>query len=149
MKRFEFRLDRVLEWRQTELDLELAGLGRLTAEAQAIDRRRAEVEAERSAAEQSLVSSTTVEAQQLAALDAFRAWALQERVRLVQARTACETRIGEQRQRVLEARRRLRLLEKLKGTRKSEWEAEFSRETENLAGELYLARRARPVARST
>jgi flagellar FliJ protein len=149
MKRFEFRLERVLEWRQTQLDIELAGLGRLVAEAQAIDRRRADLEAERAAAERSLVSMATVEADELASLDAFRSWATHERERLIRQRAEWEGKIGEQRQRVLEARRKRRLLEILKEKRKAEWTAEFDREMESLAGELYLARRAASAARST
>ncbi len=142
MKRFEFRLERVLEWRHGQLDIELAGLGRLTAEAQAIDRRRGEIEAERASAEKSLMSSATVEAQQLTALDAFRAWVRQESGRLASQRAEWEHKIAEQRRKVLEARRRFRLLERLKERRRAEWDAEFNRELENLAGELYLARRA-------
>lgn len=141
MKRFEFRLERVLEWRRAQLDIELAALGRLTAEAQAIDRRRGEIEAERASAESSLFASATAEAQQLAALDAFRAWAREECGRLANRRAEWERKIAEQRQKLLEARRRSRLLERLKERRRAEWDAEFNRELENLAGELYLARR--------
>lgn len=147
MKRFEFRLERVMEWRRTRLEIEITELGRLTGEAQAIDRRRQQVEAEREAAERSLVGSASVEAQQLAALDSFRTWAHHERDRLLRLRAECEERIAAQRQKVLEARRDCRLLERLREKRLSEWEAEFSRELENLAGELYLARRANSVAR--
>jgi len=41
---------------------------------------------------------------------------------------------------VLEAQRRVRLLERLRERRFSEWEAELNRELEALAAESYLAR---------
>lgn len=143
MKRFEYRLQRVMEWRESQLEIELAGLGRVTAEGRAIDQRREEVEAERAAAEKSLTTAALVEAGQLAALDEFRVWAHQERERLIRKRAECEKRIEAQRKRVLEARRRFRLLERLKERKLAEWTGEFNRELENLAGELFLARRGR------
>lgn len=149
MKRFEFRLQRVMEWRESQLEIELATLGRLTAEGMAIDRRRQQVENECRSAEKSLVAGTAVEAQQLAALDGFRIWTRQECERLVRKRAECEKLIEDQRRQVVEARRRFRLLEQLRERRLAEWSSEFSRELESLAGELYLARRARSAARSS
>jgi hypothetical protein len=94
-----------MDWRRTRLEIELAGLGRLTSEAETVDRRREQVEAERARAERSLVGSASVEAQQLAALDSFRTWAHHECARLHRLRADCEIKIAEQRQRVIEARR--------------------------------------------
>ncbi len=138
-----------MEWRESQLEIELAALGRLTAEGLAIDQRREQVEAECRSAEKSLVAGRAVEAQQLAALDGFRIWAHQESERLVRKRAECEKRIDDQRRQVIEARRRFRLLEQLRERRLTEWSGEFSRELESLAGELYLARRARSAARSS
>ena len=143
MKRFEFRLERVLNWRRSRLDLETAALGRLHASAQAIDLRRQELETERSAAARSLVTAGSVDAQQLAALDAFRGWVRQERERLARERAACERKIEEQRRIAVEAQRSLRLLERLRERRWTEWETEFARELDGLAGELHLARLTR------
>jgi hypothetical protein len=149
MKRFEFRLDRVLEWRRTQLEIELAQLGAFTGEALAVDRRRDQVQADYSAAERSLLSSTSVEAGELGALDRYRVWSRQESQRLAVRRAEWEQKISAQREKVIEARRGCRLLERLKQKRLAEWTVEFDREIENLAGELYLARRSSSTARST
>jgi hypothetical protein len=149
MKRFEFRLDRVLEWRRTQLEIELAHLGALTGEALALDRRRGQVQADYVAAERSLISSASVEAGELAALDRYRVWSRQESARLLARRAEWDQKISAQREKVIEARRAGRLLERLKEKRRAEWTVEFDREIENLAGELYLARRTSSPARSS
>ncbi|MBI4877812.1 MAG: hypothetical protein HY822_24535 [Acidobacteria bacterium] len=143
MKRFEFPLERVLKWRRARLDAELAALGGLRTEAQAIDERRSAIDSERAAAERALAGAAILEARQLEALDGFRAWSQRESRRLSGQRAECERRIDAQRQRVAEARRGFRLLERLRQVRQAEWSAQLDRELENLAGELHLARIAR------
>jgi hypothetical protein len=147
MKRFEFRLDRVLEWRRTQLEIELARLATLAEQAQAIDRRRREIQADYIAAERSLLASADIDAADLAALDRYRIWVREESARLAARRAEWEQKICEQRGEVMAARRRCRLLERLKQKRLAEWNAEFDREIESLAGELYLARRSNSAAR--
>src|ERR1039458_7519716 len=55
-------------------------------------------------------------------------------------RMACEQQVAAQRQKVLEAQRQCRLLEKLEQRRHAEWRREADREMESLAAESFLAR---------
>ncbi len=59
---------------------------------------------------------------------------------LAEAVRQCEQRLAAQRKRWTEARRRCRLLEKLKERRRAEYDYEMNRELESLASETFLAR---------
>ena len=59
--------------------------------------------------------------------------------RIAAQRAAREQDLARQRQTMLEARRRYRLLERLRDRRWEEWRAAASRELENFASESYLA----------
>jgi flagellar biosynthesis chaperone FliJ len=58
---------------------------------------------------------------------------------LAQRRVEGEKKLEECRNAMLEARRRCRLLEKLKERRKADWTVALNRELEELASESYLA----------
>lgn len=140
MKRFVFRLESVLRWRRSLFEQEQNRLHALVAERDAILLRLKELEELRQRAEQALLEAPAVTGSELAALEAYRRRLNLERARKQQELTDCEARIEAQRQRVLEAQRRVRLLERLRERRFSEWEAELNRELEALAAESYLAR---------
>jgi len=55
-------------------------------------------------------------------------------------RVACERQSAAQRQKVLEAQRQCRLLERLEHRRHAEWRRAADREMESLAAESFLAR---------
>jgi flagellar protein FliJ len=139
MQRFQFRLAGVLGWRALQLELEERKLEALVAE-----RRQGEAEAERVAARrrdaERLLASDSIEGQELAALDAHRDSLARAAGRLRAAAAQRERRIAEQRARVLEADRRVRLLERLKERRLAAWEIEAARELDTLASETYLAK---------
>jgi hypothetical protein len=82
----------------------------------------------------------SVVAADLVALDAFRRYAVRERARFHAALADCGRRIGEQQKRVMEARRRVELLDKLREKRWTAWNTELAREIEAQAGEAYLAK---------
>ena len=140
MKRFVFRLESVLRWRRSLFGQEHNRLRALVAERDAILLRLKELEELRQRAEQALLEAPAVTGSELAALEAYRRRLNLERARKQQELADCEPRIEAQRQRVLEAQRRVRLLERLRERRFSEWEAELNRELEALAAESYLAR---------
>jgi flagellar export protein FliJ len=140
VKRFVFRLESVLRWRRSLFEQEQNRLHALVAERDAILLRLKELEELRQRAEQALLEAPAVTGSELTALEAYRRRLNLERARKQQELTDCEARIEAQRQRVLEAQRRVRLLERLRERRFSEWEAELNRELEALAAESYLAR---------
>jgi flagellar export protein FliJ len=140
VKRFEFRLQQVLEWREKQLELEDARFKQEAAAIASLDRERAELISAGLQAETQLLSSAAVSGQDLAALAGFRQH-IQARTREIAARRAeARKRLEAQQKVMLEARRRCRLLERLKERRLSEWQAACDRETEALASESFLAR---------
>ena len=128
MKAFHFRLDRVLDWRRTELDLEESRLKQLHAAIALLDRERAALEAARDAAVRAVVSQDAVDGAELQALSSYRAAVRLQSARLVQKRREREAELVRQQQKLLEARRRMRLLENLKDRRRVEWNYEMERQ---------------------
>lgn len=140
MKAFGFRLDKVLDWRRTELSLAESRFQQQTAALAAIDQSRASLDAAALAAETALRSSSSVEGSELAALDAFRRHLAARRAELAAARIKAHRELDVRRGAMLESRRRVRLLERLKDRRLSEWRHDLNRELDELASESHLAR---------
>jgi hypothetical protein len=139
MKSFRFSLDRVLDWRRTQLELEENRFRQRAAALAAIDRARAEVEAAAVAADLEVRRWSLVAGADLSALDEFRKHARSQQELLAARRAACARELSAQQAAMLEARRRCRLLERLKDRRWSEWKSAGDRETEEVAAESWLA----------
>lgn len=139
MKRFEFRLEAVLRWRLSELESEQARLQNLFAELAAIRTSIDELDAAQTP-ERTTVHSPAATPGERVALDCWIRWARAERDSRIAKAADCERRIAGQRARVVEARRKAELLEKLRERRRSEWTAELGRELEAVAAEAYAAK---------
>jgi len=142
MTPFRFRLEKVLAWRQRELEHEDQKFKRELAALAELDRRHAELEATGVRAEIQVREWSPLAGADLAALGSFRLRVKQEEKALAAARADREKRAEAQRLVMLEARRRCRLLERLRERRLAEWEKARDREIEELAVESCLARRA-------
>lgn len=140
MKRFDFPLERVREWREKQAAVEEAKLERLLGELSAIEAARAELDREQDRNEQMIVRAEGVTALDLRALDGFRRYAKAERGRFENLRADCLKRIDAQRAVIMEARRRFELLDRLKQRNLRAWTADLNRELEANAAEAYLAR---------
>jgi flagellar export protein FliJ len=143
MKAFRFRLDRVLDWRRTELDLEESRLKQLHARIALLDRERAALEAARDAAVRALLSRDSVDGTELHSLSSYRAAVRLQSIRLAQQRREREAELARQQQKLLEARRRMRLLENLKDRRRVEWNYEMERQAQGEENGLFRAHRLR------
>ena len=143
MKSFLFPLQKALDLRTRQLELEEVCYKKHLAEVAELDRKRAEVEASGMRAEVQVRSWSPVGAGDLTALGNFRLRArkLEEQIRL--RKVEAVKQMEEQFQVMLEARRRCRLLEKLKGRRLEEWTAARDHELEEIAAESYLSRWSR------
>jgi len=141
MKRFEFRLDRVVAWREEQLDLEESRLHQFQAELQHLEARRTALDSEEAASANALVRVAAVSAEDLHQEDRFRRYAAHERELIALKKTATERSINEQRARVLEARKKLELLKRLRARRLAAWTADLDRELEQQAAEAHLSRR--------
>jgi flagellar export protein FliJ len=144
--RFHFRLQRVMEWREKQLELEEARLKQRTAEVSDIDRTKAAVEAEVVEVETRLRKGGAVFGQDLAALSGYRRHVQLRIVDLAKERAQAVERLAAQEAAMLEARRRCRLLERLKERRLAEWESARDKELEEVASESYLSRWVRDSA---
>ena len=92
-----------------------------------------------------LIRSPAIQASELAALGWFRHRAKQRDLQLSQKCRMSEQALEQQRAVALTAQRRLRLIEKLRDRRHSEYQYEVARELEALASETYLASFARSM----
>jgi len=142
VKRFWFPLETARRWRERQADMEEARLQALFAEKQAIERRMAAL-ADELQAEHRRIEDRTCDARELAMLDEFRTWVNREKHRLIAVRAECERRIAAQQAALVEARRRFQLVDRLKEKALIEWHAANAKEQEDLAAELYLARKVR------
>ncbi len=143
MTTFRFRLQRVLEYRQTQLELEEVTLRQQAAALAELDRGRAGLEAAGVQAERQVRQGAELDGADLAALAAFRASLRRRAQELAARRAECAGLIAQQRGAVTEARRRCRLLERMRERRLAEWNAAYDRELETTAAESYLAQWAR------
>lgn len=143
MKKFQFPLDRVLAWRQTQVRLEEAALDRLRGELDGIDRRRVELDQAVLEARDRLLGSASATGPEIAALEHYRAAATQQALRLAHERHEREQAALRQAAAVQERRREARLLERLRDRRWEAWRAQAAREWEQQAEESHLARLVR------
>lgn len=147
MKRFEFPLERVRQYRKLELDTEHARLEQAQARLNAVDamitdlHRQEKQEEQESREARSKGGHTAVE--NALQHTRFQSYLLRMAHMLDQQRAQVAQALERQRLVLLEARRRFEILDRFRQSSRAEWQAEFNREQENLAGELFLAKHAR------
>jgi hypothetical protein len=140
MSAFQFRLDRVLEWYRTKLQLEQSRLAACLAALHMVQERNARLQAERLAAEREAISGSSILARDLAYLGSYRTRAKKDATKMEQERVSLERVLSDQRAAVLSAQRRVRLVEKLRERRLSEHRHAEDQALENLAAEAYLSK---------
>jgi flagellar export protein FliJ len=144
MKKFAFSLETARRWRERQAEIEEVRLQALFAEKRTLQERVVSLQAELEA-EHVRIEDKSVDAGELARLDDFRVWVTREKKRLGISLAEYDKRIEAQRAVLLEARRRFQLVDRLKEKSLIEWCKAGAKEQEDLAAELYLARRSRPV----
>jgi flagellar export protein FliJ len=140
MQNFRFSLEKVLGWRRTELQAQEARLAALFAERSRLDAARGKVRATRDTAGSRMLEAGTIYGIDLASLSGFLRRLENELISLDRRRAQSGEEILKQRARVVDANRRVKLLEKLKDRRLVEWRLAWQRETDSLASEAFLAR---------
>ena len=140
MQSFHFRLEKVLAWRRTELELEQYRMRLLCVELEQIEQSRARLTAERVVAHHEILRARRIDGAELNAHAARLVYFDGQERALLRRRREQEELINVAHKRLLEAQRRLRLLEKLKTGRHAQWKTELNREIEAFAAESHLAR---------
>jgi hypothetical protein len=132
-----------MDWRRTQVQLEQAKLERLHAELHNVEARIATLRNDVQASHKAVVLSRAATGAELAALDAFRRSAAAQSVHLETAAGGCRKRIAAQMEVITQRRRDARLLERLHERRFAAWTADYAKEIDQQADELYLASRGR------
>ena len=140
MRDFHFPLEKALDWRKIQLELEEARYKQQLAALSGLDRQRAEVEASGIRAEIQVREWRPIAAGDLTSLGNFRLYVKSRESEIARLRFEAAQKLAEQQKLMLEARRRCRLLERLKERRLAEWTAARDHEIEETAAENYLAR---------
>jgi hypothetical protein len=143
MKRFNFPLDRVRRWRLEQLNVEELKLQQLRAELEGLAAAKCLIQDELTETQQQVLGQTYMQSVELETLDSYRIYS-RGRIRDLENREwERGTKVVEQRAKVIEARRQFELLEQLRKKSFGAWKTAVDKEQEDLASELFLARRGR------
>jgi hypothetical protein len=148
MKSFQFPLQKALDWRRAQLALAEGRVERQVAALAAIDQARTELAAMGHRADLEVRQLQPLEGGDLSALGRFRLAIKVRGAELAAQRVECQKELAARQADLLEARRRCRLLDRLKERRWAEWQSARDRELEELASDSYLAQWARRHASS-
>jgi flagellar biosynthesis chaperone FliJ len=139
MSRFQFPLQRVLSWRESQLSIEEADLERLRFELTTLETALRELESREAQEVELMQCPRSLKAGELAGIANARKWVVWERKRLQSRIADCLRRIELKTAALMEARRKVRLMERLKERRQASWTREDNRALEDLAGESAVA----------
>jgi len=135
VKGFLFPLERVLSWRQTEQTMAEAALARLLAEQRSTHQTRVDLQTGRVTAQVVVARAPSSPGTEIDKLDRLRMWTDREDRRLSARLMELQKAIDDQKRAVAAAIQKVRMLERLRTRRHSEWTAEMDHELENLTGE--------------
>lgn len=147
MKKFHFTLAAALKLRENQLEAERTKLQQLFAEEQGSKAALESIAADRRSAAAFIQDSPSVTATDLRALSTFTMGA-DSRTAFLHEKMARQARaIQEQKARVMQAERKVRLLTKLREKKFDAWTQEINREIELAAQESWLSKRHVEVSR--
>jgi len=142
MKAFEFRLERIADYRRqqaevarNELQRMTALLDRLAAERDSLEQRAIQMRA-------NTMSRPDLTGQDLMALSAYEDHASRTVKQIDLKKAEVAKQVDKQRSVVLETERNVKLLDRLRDRKFQEWQAESDRELDALAGDSHMARLA-------
>jgi flagellar export protein FliJ len=142
MKRFEFRLSRVLDFRQTQAEVERSRLLGLLAAVQRIDNEAESLRRQAADARGQLERSASVSGEELFALNGFERHIRNRTAMLDRARNEAQLQVRKQQAAVIAAEQKVTLLLKLRQRKLVRWTLEEEKERETVAAESHLARLA-------
>jgi flagellar export protein FliJ len=140
MQAFRFRLAKVLEWYVRQYEEEELRFGACVAALAEAQKSISALLAERVAVDAEMVARKSMFARDLLALDLYHLGVKKRELELNDLRDRCESALREQRERLQAAQRRVRLLEKLKERRQSEYVYAETRELDELAADAFFAK---------
>ena len=123
-------------------------LQRLFSELRGIEEGRQRVADELAEASHQIRAQAVPNAVDLVNLDSFRLYTATRLLQIAATQEKCQVQVDLQRQLLVEARRRYELLDRLKQKALAEWRVQRDKEEEELAAELFLAKRRRELQTS-
>lgn len=140
MRKFEFRLSRVLEFRQQELDLEQSRLYALLSQQKSLEEEEALLKNQLAEARDEAFGNPQLSGSSLQTLAQFQRYVVDRCGRLETQKAELAVRVRGQQARIVEAERRVNLLLKLKDRKQDAWTIEQEKELESLAADSFLAK---------
>ena len=142
MKRFVFPLEQIRSWHSTRLQLEEAELEAIVDRQRRTEAAYADICTQRSEFEQQTLHQMLIESSELARVEQFRVYAATEGRRLLAAQTAFAQEVAVRRGRIIELKRKIELLNRLKERQHNTWSAEEAKELQAAADEAFLQKLA-------
>jgi flagellar export protein FliJ len=146
MTTFHFRLQRVLEFRGTQFQVAESECHRAAARLRSIQAQQAALAARKSETRKAFANLPEAEGSDLMPLPDWYQWTEKAGSRLSSLERTAVEELQKHRDALIEARRKVRLLEKLRDKRQAEWQQQFDREIEELAADSTNSRYARRTA---
>jgi flagellar export protein FliJ len=143
MNAFRFRLQRVLDFRRVQFQLAESEYHQAEARLRGIQAQYAALAAKKSETRISFTRLPIVSGRILEPLTYWFQWTETEALRLAGLEKALALEVRKRREALVEAQRKVRLLEKLRENRHLDWKAGFDREIEELAADSTNSRYAR------
>ena len=146
MKRFHFPLERIRQFRRLQMETEESRLAECRQRLEAVNHMVAELDRQREDADEDARRRTGAGLAKPAELESLALWRGHARrldAELAERRSKEAVAVELQRRRLVEARRKYEILDRLRDKTLRGWRADWDRETEALAGELYLSRWSR------
>jgi hypothetical protein len=140
VKAFQFPLERVLHWRRTQLELERAAMERLVQRRMELQEAVRALAARRMEADVSIAHAEGFPGRDVQTFSAYQARARREKAALMERGQILDRETAAQLAIAMEAQRRVKLLERLRGQRLREWTSATDAEQERFAAEAWLGR---------
>lgn len=140
MKKFAFPLDRALDWRRLQLQLEEASMERMNIQFRHLLEQAQLLDVQAHQQRSQILENRQALGIELSTMDHYRKSLHAQKMQLDHQAILLKNQLAEKAETVKARRRDVRLLEKLKQQRLQEWTQESSREVESLAEESYLVR---------
>lgn len=142
MKAFEFRLERIADYRRQQADLARNELQKLTGLFDRLAEQRRNLEQCAADTRANTLRRSDLTGQDLMALSAYGEHVVRSVQEIERKKADLAKQIQNQRSVVMEAERNVKLLERLRDRKFEEWRAETERELDAIAADSHLARLA-------
>jgi flagellar export protein FliJ len=140
MKPFRFRLQRVLDFRRTQFQLAENDYRRAQAAVLNIQEQQATLAARKQETRISFSQLPDAMGYDLEHLPDWYRWTTTEAERLTRLEAQAVTEVENRRRALIEAQRKIRLLEHLRDRRLGQWQSAFDKELEALAADSIASR---------